>query len=148
MLERYRGRLNWVIRNFPLSFHDPAAHREAFAAECVAKLAGNDAYWKYTELLFANTGTSGHGLPPEHSVEKLAADFGIQAPALDACMSDPATRMRVDEDIKSGTAAGISGTPTSIVRNNETGATVTITGAQPLDEVVRSIDAVFDARGR
>lgn len=148
LLERYGGRLNWVIRNFPLGFHDPAAHREAFAAECMAKLAGNDAYWKYAELLFANTGGSGRGLPPEHSMDKLAAEFGIQAPALEACMNDPATRTRVDEDIQSGTAAGINGTPTSIVRNNKTGATMTITGAQPIEEVARSIDAVLETSER
>lgn len=146
LLEQYKGRLNWVIRNFPLPFHEPAAHKEAVAAECVAKLGGNDAYWKFTDLLFGNTRGNGQGLAPEHSIDKLAATLGIRSSALDACMEDPAVRARVDEDVKTGKAAGVSATPTSVVRNNRTGASLTISGAQPLEEVAASVREVLEAK--
>ncbi|HSN22464.1 MAG TPA: DsbA family protein [Usitatibacter sp.] len=145
LLERYKGRLNWVIRNLPLPFHEPAAHREAFAAECVAKLGGNDKYWRYADMLFANTKSNGGGLPPEHSAQKLAADLDIQASAFDACMGDRAIARRVEEDVKSATAAGITGTPTSIVRDNRTGATRVIAGAQTLEEAEQAIESVLGA---
>jgi len=43
------GNVSWVYRHWPI-------HQNSFqklvAAECVAKLKGNDAFWKYVELIF------------------------------------------------------------------------------------------------
>lgn len=140
LVERYGGRVNWVLRDFPLAFHDPAAHQEAFAAECVARLAGNYAYWKYADALYANTKSNGSGLPADHSVDKLAAGVGIKASALEKCMSSPETASRVERDLSDGTAAGVSGTPTTIVRNNKTGASQALVGALPETALVQAID--------
>ncbi len=44
-----KGNVAWVYRHWPI-------HKNSFeklvAAECVSKLKGNDAFWKYSELLF------------------------------------------------------------------------------------------------
>jgi protein-disulfide isomerase len=143
LVDRYGGRVNWALRNFPLAFHNPVARTEALAAECVARLAGNDAFWKFSDVLFANTKSNGDGLPPQQSVEKLAAGVGVKEPELAKCMSDPATGARVDQDIADGTAAGVTGTPTTVIRNNRTGVTRAIVGAQPADAVARAIDQVL-----
>lgn len=42
----YKGQLSWVYRHFPLPFH-PSAQEFAESSECIAKLAGNDAFWKW-----------------------------------------------------------------------------------------------------
>jgi protein-disulfide isomerase len=42
------GGVNWVFRNWPI--HNSIT--KLIAAECVAKIKGNDAYWKYGDLLF------------------------------------------------------------------------------------------------
>lgn len=145
MLDRYKGRVNWVIRDFPLPFHEPAAGKEALAAECVARLAGNDAYWKYADALFANTKSNGEGLPPEHSVEKLAATLGVDAQKLDECMKDPSIAERVDRDVREGKAAGIGGTPTTILRNVRTGHAKALVGAVPETDLSRTIDELLAA---
>ena len=143
LMDRYGGRVNWVVRNFPLPFHDPAARREALAAECVARLGGNDAYWKYADAVFANTKSNGAGLPEDKSVEKLAESIGIQPTALGKCMNDEAVIKRIDQDVADGAAAGISATPTTIVRNNRTGTSETIAGAVPPDRLVPAIEQVL-----
>jgi protein-disulfide isomerase len=49
------GNVAWVYRHWPI-------HQNSFeklvAAECVAKIKGNDAFWKYSDLLFGMLKTS------------------------------------------------------------------------------------------
>ncbi len=146
LLDRYGGRVNWVIRNYPLPFHDPAARREAIASECIARLGGNDAYWKYADALFANTKSNGAGLPDDKSIEKLAELVGIKRTAFGQCMSDEAAVKRVEQDIADGTAAGVTGTPATVVRNNRTGASEAVVGALPADGFTAAIERMLEAK--
>lgn len=46
------GNVAWIYRQFPLvQIHQHAMER-AIASECVAQIKGNDAFWKYGDLLF------------------------------------------------------------------------------------------------
>jgi hypothetical protein len=49
IVDESNGSVRWIYRNFPL--HQDS-FEELIAAECVAKIKGNDAYWKYGDLLF------------------------------------------------------------------------------------------------
>lgn len=51
------GNVKWITRNYPLSIHEHSFEKMV-AAECVAKIKGNDAYWKYGDLLFGLIKTS------------------------------------------------------------------------------------------
>lgn len=46
------GNIAWVYRQFPLTQIHQHAMERAIASECVAKIKGNDAFWKYADLLF------------------------------------------------------------------------------------------------
>jgi hypothetical protein len=46
------GNVAWVYRQFPLVQIHQNAFERAVASECVAKIKGNDAFWKYADLLF------------------------------------------------------------------------------------------------
>ena len=45
--------VNWVYRNLPLSFHQQAMPA-AKAALCIGQEKGNDAFWEFTDTLFAD----------------------------------------------------------------------------------------------
>ena len=48
LVKKYDGKVMWVMRHFPLSFH-PEAMPLAIGAECAGKLKGNDAFWQFTD---------------------------------------------------------------------------------------------------
>lgn len=142
LLERHGGRVNWVYRHFPLGFHDPAARREAIASECAAKLGGNEVFWRYVDAVFANTRSNGEGLPEGKSERAIAAELGLKSEEFSRCLDDPKIAQRVDEDVADGNAAGVSGTPATVVRNNRNGASEWVVGAQPaeaLDAAIRRV---------
>lgn len=49
IVQESNGSVRWIYRNYPLHQH---SFEKLVAAECVAKIKGNDAYWKYVDLLF------------------------------------------------------------------------------------------------
>jgi len=146
LARQFGDRVNWVYRHFPLDFHNPAARREAIASECAAKLGGNEAFWKFTDAVFAHTQSNGKGLPPEHSEEALAKRLGIDGAAFGKCLNDPAMAKRVDEDFADGTAVRISGTPTTLIRNNRTGATEAVVGARPAEFIAPIINGALGGK--
>ncbi len=148
VLQRHRGRVNWVWRHFPLGFHDPAARREAIASECAAKLGGNAAFWKYADAIFAHTRSNGQGLAEGKSEAALAEELGIGRDAFSRCIADPAIARRVDEDVAEGNAVGVSGTPATIVRNNRSGESIWVVGAQPAEALDAAIEQVLGGKGR
>lgn len=52
LLDEYEGKIMWVYRHYPLNFH-PEALPLAIGAECVSKLAGQDAYWQFTDKVMS-----------------------------------------------------------------------------------------------
>lgn len=148
LMQRHGGRINWVWRHFPLGVHDPAARREAIASECAAKLGGNEVFWKYADAVFAHTRSNGQGLAEGKSEAALADELGIGGDAFARCLTDPGIARRVDEDIAEGNAVGVSGTPATIVRNNRSGESVWVVGAQPAEALDAAIGQVLGGKGR
>lgn len=51
-----------VYRDFPLSFHEPKASEAAEAANCVFEVAGDEAFFEFSELYYERTQTNGQGI--------------------------------------------------------------------------------------
>lgn len=52
LVDQYDGKVMWVYRHYPLSFH-PEAMPLAIGAECAGELGGNDAYWEFTDKVMS-----------------------------------------------------------------------------------------------
>jgi protein-disulfide isomerase len=140
---RYGDKVNWVWRHYPLPFHQPAAGREAIAAECAAKVGGHAGFWKFSDELIHATRGDGKGLPENMSVPDLAAKAGLNAAKFADCLKSPLGSEAIKADMDDAAQGGITATPTTVIRNNATGAVDIVVGAQPLEAVAQQIDRLL-----
>lgn len=133
------GKVAWVYRHFPLNIH-PKAANEALAAECVASLGGNDAFWKFIDRVFEVTPSNNQLDPAE--LPKLAKDAGVDATKFDTCMSSATYKQKIDASIQDAMKAGGDGTPFSIIISKQ-GDIIPLAGAYPFEDVKQIIDSLL-----
>lgn len=139
------GKIAWAYRHFPLTQLHEQATPEAIASECVAKLAGNEAFWSFTDGIFATT-KSNDGLDLK-TLPALAAAAGVKdIRAFNNCYTSRETAGIVASMAKSGADAGAQGTPYTIVISTK-GNKFVIGGAYPYEQVKKVIDkAIKDSK--
>ena len=162
------GDVAWVYRNFPLQQLHPKAPKEAEALECAAELGGNDAFWKFTDLVYSTTNSNNsldigaYNVPKEVPVSAdgtpyytqspaksptdggqlttLATSIGLDAQAFEECLASGRHAARVQSDLNEVAAAGGQGTPHSIILVGED--QIPVEGAQPYNVVKALIDTL------
>lgn len=109
--EGTNGDVAWIYREFPLTEIHPNALSHARAAECVAQVAGNDAFWKFADKLFEN-----QPVDPS-SYGTLAKQAGVTGDAFATCYATaPVTQdARILSDRQNALDMGTDGTPYSII---------------------------------
>lgn len=142
LVQTYAGKVDWVYRHFPLAFHNPGAQKQAEASECANELGGNDAFWKYGDAIYARTQSNGKGFPLTQLVP-LATEIGLDGDKFRQCIDSGKYAARVQEDIAEGTQIGVSGTPASVLLNNQTGETRFKSGAQPIAAFKADLDSML-----
>lgn len=109
--EGVKGDVAWVFREFPLIEIHPNAFSHARAAECAAQVAGNDAFWKFTDVLFTNQpiDTAEYGT--------FASSAGISGNAFATCFANASSTLdaRITADRQNALDMGASGTPFSLI---------------------------------
>jgi len=140
IMKDYNGKIAWVFRNYPLSFH-ANAQKEAEAAICAADLDGNQAFWKYTDAVYSRTKGGGTGFPLDQLVP-LAKEQGLDEVKFKSCLDGGKAASRIKSDQEAGIKAGVQGTPmTFIVTKN--GTQDVIAGALPYEQVKSKIDTLL-----
>ena len=120
------GKVNWEYRHLPLSIH-ATAKPAAIAAECVADLAGNDAFWQYSEVLLANQ----RGMT-DIFLESKAVILGVDVTAYRSCITSDEIVNRVQTDMQVASELGGNGTPFNVVEFAD-GTTKVASGALPYE---------------
>ncbi len=143
VLDEYDGKVNFVYRHFPLSFH-ANAQKESEAALCVGKLGGDDKYFSFIDKVFDRTTSNGYGFSLDN-LPALAKEVGVSESKFKDCYDSGEMASRVSEETNDGSQGGASGTPTTFVVNAETGKTITgIPGAYTFDQVKSIIDSALN----
>lgn len=141
LIDAYKGKVAWVYRHFPLSFH-ANAQKEAEATECANDQGGNDAFWKYLDTLFERTTSNGTGFAFDKMVP-LANELGLNEAVFKDCLDSGKYADHVKNDIDEGTKAGVTGTPGNILLDTKTGKTKLIPGALPFEQFKTEIDIML-----
>jgi protein-disulfide isomerase len=139
------GKVKIVYRDFPLSFHDPMATKEAVAANCAGKQGGDTAYFKYHDEIFTRTKSNGNGLS-EADLTTITTDLGLNLNSFNTCVVDPAQSDEVKQDVADGAAAGASGTPTFVIGKTTSNGEIDgylVIGAQPYAAFQAIIDPLL-----
>lgn len=130
------------FRDFPLSFHDPVATKEAAVAECVRKEKGDKAYFSFGQAVYAGTQANGKGLG-EGKLDELIRKQGADPKKVNACAETEAAKQEIQKDIADGGQAGVSGTPSFIIGTLDDKGNVTgerVVGAVPFEQLKSTVD--------
>lgn len=141
VMETYPNDVRWIFRHYPLSFH-ANAQKEAEAAECVAEQGGAQAYWDFIDTIFDRTTANGTGFPLT-GLAPLAGELGLNESEVQECIDSGKYEEKVQTDLAEGSAAGVSGTPTSFVLDSEGKVIETIPGALSFAQVDQIISSAL-----
>lgn len=137
------GKAVFVFRDLPLSFHNPAAEREAIAAECAREQGGDGQYFEYHDKIFEASPGNGAGVDLAGLV-KLAQEIGLNGDSFKTCLEEERFKDEVAKDASDASKAGISGTPGFVIgkldENGDVDGTL-IRGAQPYSSFEQAIEA-------
>ncbi|MEK7218596.1 MAG: DsbA family protein [Patescibacteria group bacterium] len=134
--DAYKDQVNVVYRHFPLSFH-PTAQIKAEASECVAELAGNSAFWSFTDALYDPAATAPQ---TKEELVALGGRLDVDEARLDECISSGKYAGKVKDDMQAGSSAGVTGTPGNILVDNSSKETNLLVGARPFEAFKGAID--------
>jgi protein-disulfide isomerase len=124
----YSGKVRFVFKHNPLSFHDKA-RLAASAAEQARVQGGDKKFWEMHDLLFE--------LSPNldrRALEQAAGKLGLDAAAFGAGLDSGKNDVRIDRDQSLVTALGATGTPTFFVNGR------LLVGAVPFESFKSVID--------
>ncbi len=127
------GKVRYIFRDFPLPFHEPAAMKEALAAECAGDLGGDEKYFEYHDELFKTTASNGKGTG-EVSLSDLAEKIGLDPAKFKKCLDSEKFKDEIQKDIADGQKYGVSGTPGFFING------WFIKGAYPFSEFEKFIE--------
>lgn len=136
------GKAIFVYRDLPLPFHNPAAEREAMAAECAREQGGDEAYYQYHDQIYDTTPGNGKGISLE-DLARIAEAIGLNGVQLKNCTEEEKYKSEVSKDSAAAAQAGIKGTPGFVVgKLNKDGSVegVLVSGAQPYSVFQSTID--------
>lgn len=125
--KKYKGKVKFVFKHFPLPFHKQA-EKAAVAAECVSEQKAEN-FWKMHDSMFADQSKLS-----ETDLAATAKKLGADEKKFTECLSTNKYLTKVKKDLAEGKELGIDSTPTFFVNGK------IVNGAQPIEVFSELID--------
>ena len=130
VLKAYPNDVNYVLKNFPLQFHQQA--RPAVKASLAAREQGK--YWEMVEALFQSRGNL-----TEDNFKESAKQLGLNVEKFmkDYKEKDAEWEKIIQEDLSTGANAAVGGTPTFYINGKKTMARDLASFKQEVDKILK-----------
>jgi len=131
------GKVRFVYRDFPLSFHKNAA-LAAEAAQCAHE---QEAFWELHDRIFASQGEWAGSAEAKEIFVQYAEELGLDREKFRECLDSGRYREEVQGDFKDGISYGVRGTPTFFRGGRK------LVGAQPFSVIQQVIEDEPSSKG-
>lgn len=145
LVDNSRGVLN--ARYHHMTIMAANSTTQALASECAGRLGGNQHFWAMLDHAYQHPQDQRSGLLG------TAEQMGFERAEFSRCLDSDDMHRHLAELAQQAQSEGVTGTPTSFLVDNQTGARVRITGAQPPSTIVDALrqlarqQATNDAQG-
>lgn len=128
VMAEYKGKIRWIVRDFPLDSIHARARPAAIAAKCADK---QGKFWDYYSRLFENQRALS-----DQDLETYAKDLKLDVGKFKKCLASDQAAMTalIDRNFNSGRDFGVTGTPTFFINGRK------VSGALGFAEFKRMID--------
>src|SRR3989338_1816585 len=133
ILTEYKGKVRFVCRHFPLSFH-PQAQKAAEAYECAGELGGAEKAYLMHDKIFEANAAGAMGVDKWKSIAK---DIKLNTSKFNDCLDTGKYASKISKQMSEGTVAGVSGTPATFVNGK------LVSGAVPFEQFKSVIDGLL-----
>jgi protein-disulfide isomerase len=146
-LERYKGLVRFVYKDFPLTEIHPWAMRAAVDSNCLGA-QNPQAYWDFVDYIHAHgaevEGEKRDAAKSAETLDRLARQKGtedhLDSSALEVCLkAQDETKVRAS--MKEGMELGVDGTPALFVDGER------LNGVVPEEQIWKAIDRALKAAG-
>jgi protein-disulfide isomerase len=128
LVAAYPGRVQVAWRHFPLPFHNEAPLAAEVAQEVWVQ-KGNDGFWQFVDLLYANKSEW-----TQNELRDYAQRVDIDVKKLDAALADHRHRTALEADMAAGKQIGVKGIPAFTING------YFVSGAQPIEKFKKVVD--------
>jgi protein-disulfide isomerase/rhodanese-related sulfurtransferase len=125
--DKYKDKIRFVFRQFPLIHTHPFSERMAEASECAAD---QGKFWEAVEAIYAHQDELS-----DDSLRRSATEIGLDLGKFNQCLDSGSQKARVDRDRTDGKALGVNATPTFFIGHQ------VVEGVPEFDELSKMIDS-------
>lgn len=136
--------VRFVKKNFPVVSRQSPQLAQASQAVWNQVTDGDTAvFWEWHKTVYDNQGRERSGWATQQRILELTGQVdGVSADTVRAALNQQTYQAEVQQDLREGKQLGVSGTPTFIIYNTETGEYTKLVGPQPVSQFRNAIKQV------